>query len=131
MFTHKRADAWDALGTALLNADFTLETSWPVRTESEQSLHQARSNSAASTIFLVCRKRLSRRIANAAIRTIYLDEIEGDIRRSARESYSRSFGQGLEGCRFVVVHLWSGLVYLVTILARVLRRKPASLVPVT
>lgn len=46
MFTHKRADAWDSLGTALIAAGFTIETSWPVHTESEQSLHQARQNSA-------------------------------------------------------------------------------------
>jgi putative DNA methylase len=57
MFTHKRAEAWDTLGMALMEAGFTIETSWPVNTESEQSLHQANKNAAASTIMLVCRKR--------------------------------------------------------------------------
>ena len=41
MFTHKRAEAWDTLGMALLVAGFRIETSWPVDTEREQSLHQA------------------------------------------------------------------------------------------
>ena len=96
MFTHKRAEAWDALGTALLEADFTIESSWPVRTESEQSLHQARSNSVTSTIFLVCRKRAAER-GDGTSRETYLDEIEGDIRRSVHEAYDRSHSQGLDG----------------------------------
>lgn len=96
MFTHKRTDAWNALGIALLKADFTIETSWPVRTESEQSLHQARSNSASSTIFLVCRKRLTE-TTGALGRMTYLSEIEAEIRVSAREAYSRSSGHGLRG----------------------------------
>ncbi|GIW50772.1 MAG: hypothetical protein KatS3mg081_0127 [Gemmatimonadales bacterium] len=61
MFTHKRADAWNALGRALIEAGFTVHASWPVRTESEHSLHQAKKNAAQSTILLVCRKRASGR----------------------------------------------------------------------
>src|SRR5690606_27343545 len=47
MFTHKRVDAWDTLGSALLEAGFSIESSWPVHTESEHSLHQAKKNSAS------------------------------------------------------------------------------------
>jgi adenine-specific DNA methylase len=57
MFTHKRVDAWDTLGVALLDAGFSISASWPVHTESEQSLHQAKKNAASSTIFLACHKR--------------------------------------------------------------------------
>ena len=57
MFTHKRADAWDSLTTALLNSGFKITASWPVHTESEHSLQIAKKNSAESTIMLVCRKR--------------------------------------------------------------------------
>jgi len=57
MFTHKKVDAWDTLATALISAGFEITASWPVHTESEHSLHQARKNAAASTILLVCRKR--------------------------------------------------------------------------
>ena len=99
MFTHKRVDAWDSLGTALLGSGFTIETSWPVRTESEQSLHQARSNSAASTIFLVCRKRPEALDADPS-RTTYLVEIDSEIRRKAGEAYDRSVSQGLREWTF-------------------------------
>ncbi|MCY4162820.1 MAG: DUF1156 domain-containing protein [bacterium] len=94
MFTHKRADAWDALGTALITTGFTIETSWPVHTESEQSLHQARQNSAKSTVFMVCRKRSETRSGQ---QRTYLDDIEGDIRHAAGDALERAAKQGLSG----------------------------------
>ncbi|MFG1827146.1 DUF1156 domain-containing protein [Microbispora bryophytorum] len=93
MFTHKRAEAWDTLGMGLMQAGFTIESSWPVNTESEVSLHQANVNSAASTIMLVCRKRDDRDGATK----IYLDDIEQDIRRAAREAATRFQHDGIEG----------------------------------
>jgi len=94
MFTHKRADAWDGLGAALLRAGFTIEASWPVRTEPEKSLHIAKKNSAASTIFLVCRKRAP---VDSAGTKVYLDDIDADIRHAAREALSRGTASGLTG----------------------------------
>jgi len=57
MFTHKRVEAWDTLSKALMDAGFEITATWPVHTESEHSLHQAKKNAAQSTILLVCRKR--------------------------------------------------------------------------
>jgi len=94
MFTHKAADAWDALGTALLEAGFSIETSWPVRTESQSSLHQARQNSANSTIFLVCRKRPARS-ADAGLR--YLSDIEPELRDAVAASLRQAQRNGLSG----------------------------------
>src|SRR5206468_3837262 len=34
MFTHKKVEAWDTLGAALINAGFAVHSSWPVHTES-------------------------------------------------------------------------------------------------
>ena len=93
MFTHKSAGAWDGLGSALLQAGFTIETSWPVNTESTTSLHQARQNSAASTIFLACRKRPVRRSGSRT----YLSGIEAEVRAAAGEALQRSSEQGLTG----------------------------------
>lgn len=94
MFTHKRAEAWDTLGTALMEAGFTIETSWPVNTESEHSLHQAKKNSAASTIMLVCRKREAREEGGS---TPYFEDLEGDVRHAAREALKRFSEAGIEG----------------------------------
>lgn len=94
MFTHKRADAWDKLGMALIAAGFTVETSWPVNTEFEYSKHQANLAAASSTVMLVCRKRPDR-IAGAS--TVFLEDIEADIRNSAVAAVARFRDLGIEG----------------------------------
>lgn len=92
MFTHKRAEAWDVLGMGLLQAGFTIETSWPVNTESENSSHQAKKNAAASTIMLVCRKRLE-----SSARQVFFEDIETEVRNEARMALARFLEAGLSG----------------------------------
>lgn len=91
MFTHKRVEAWDTLATALMEAGFAIKTSWPVHTEFEHSLHQARKNAAQSTILLVCRKR------PPSGEPVWWDEITGRVRRTAREKAQQFQGQGIQG----------------------------------
>jgi adenine-specific DNA methylase len=93
MFTHKRAEAWDTLGMGLLQAGFTIETSWPVNTEFEHSMHQANMNSAASTIMLVCRKR----DPQPEGARVYLEDIEQEIREAARSAAQRFQHDGIDG----------------------------------
>ncbi len=90
MFTHKRVDAWDMLGQALLEAGFSINSSWPVHTESEHSLHQAKKNAASSTILLTCRKR-------ATTEPAWWSDIRGDVERAAEEAAGRFAEQGLRG----------------------------------
>lgn len=59
MFTHKATGAWDALTKGLMHAGFTITASWPINTEAEGSLHIKDKSAANSTIFLVCRPRLT------------------------------------------------------------------------
>jgi putative DNA methylase len=91
MFTHKSADAWDALGMALMEAGFTIEASWPVNTESEQSLHQAKKNAAASTIMLVCRKRVTGEGGD------FFEDVEPLVRTEARRALEAFSAQGIGG----------------------------------
>jgi len=91
MFTHKRTDAWNALGRALIEAGFTVESSWPVRTESEHSLHQVKKNAAQSTILLTCRKR------STSGEPAWWDEIRGEIRRAAGERAREYERAGITG----------------------------------
>jgi adenine-specific DNA methylase len=93
MFTHKRAEAWDTLGMGLMEVGFTIESSWPVNTESEQSLHQAGKNAAASTIFLVCRKRDS----VVDDHHPFFEDIEADVRAAARDALASFSGLGIAG----------------------------------
>jgi adenine-specific DNA methylase len=90
MFTHKKQEAWEALFAALIEAGFTITATWPVKTESEHSLHQAKKNAAQSTVVLVARKRP----AGAGIG--YFDHaMVEEIRERARACAGRLQSQGL------------------------------------
>lgn len=90
MFTHKKQEAWEALFTALIRSGFTITATWPVKTESEHSLHQAKKNAAQSTVFLVARKR------DPAAGTGYFDRaMRNEIKRRAEASADRLQKDGL------------------------------------
>ena len=91
MFTHKKVEAWDTLAMSLLEAGFAIHSSWPVHTESEHGLHQAKKNAALSTILLTCRKRPP----NAE--PAWWDDIRGRVRRTARETAEQLQEQGISG----------------------------------
>lgn len=91
MFTHKQVDAWDTLGTALIRAGFRIDGSWPVHTEPEVSLHQAKKNAAASTILLVCRKR------DKSSQAVWWDDLKGRVRETARQKAAEFEAQGIRG----------------------------------
>jgi adenine-specific DNA methylase len=91
MFTHKQVQAWDTLGSSLMRAGFRIDASWPVHTESEASLHQAKKNAAASTILLVCRKR------EASTESAWWDDLKGKVRETARETAKRFEDEGIRG----------------------------------
>jgi adenine-specific DNA methylase len=97
MFTHKRVEAWDTLGMALLQAGFTIESSWPVHTESEHSLHQAKKNAASSTILLACRKRLTSPSERGAGGEVWWDDLQGRVRQTARQKAEQFSAQGIRG----------------------------------
>jgi len=91
MFTHKQVAAWDTLATSLIGAEFAIKSSWPVHTESEKSLHQAKKNAAQSTILLTCRKRKTR------TEPVWWDDIKGRIREEAREKAAEFEKAGIRG----------------------------------
>lgn len=91
MFTHKKVEAWDTLATSLINAGFAIHASWPVHTESEHSLHQAKKNAAQSTILLTCRKR------KESSEPVWWDDIKGRVRQVARAKAEEFERQGIRG----------------------------------
>jgi hypothetical protein len=119
MFTHKQVAAWDTLASALIGAGFTVHASWPVHTESEHSLHQAQKNAAASTILLVCRKRVSgdgsrvsgsefrvsssqpatgnSQLATANPQPVWWDDLQPRVRATARAKAAEFAEQGIRG----------------------------------
>lgn len=100
MFTHKKVEAWDTLATALINAGFTIQASWPVHTESEHSLHQAKKNAASSTILLACRKRPSPPAplpGGERGEAVWWDDLQGRVRETARQKAEQFATQGMRG----------------------------------
>jgi putative DNA methylase len=91
MFTHKKVEAWDTLATSLIGAGFAIKASWPVHTESEHSLHQAKKNAAASTILLVCRKR------EPSKEPVWWDDLKNKVRETARAKAEEFEKQGIRG----------------------------------
>lgn len=94
MFNHKKVEAWDILASALINAGFVIKASWPVHTESEHSLHQAKKNAAASTILLVCRKRETVQLSGEAT---WWDDLAPRVREAARQKAEEFSAQGISG----------------------------------
>jgi len=90
MFTHKKQEAWEALFGSILEAGFRITATWPIKTESEHSLHQARKNSAQSTVLLTARKR----DPGAGVGYFELG-VRDEIVRAAREAAERLEGAGL------------------------------------
>lgn len=90
MFTHKKQEAWQALFSSLIAAGFTITATWPVKTESEHSLHQAKKNAAQSTVILVARKR-----PPGAGTGYYTEEMKSEIRQKARATAERLKKDGL------------------------------------
>ncbi len=91
MFNHKKTEAWDTLGRSLIESGFRIESSWPVHTESEHSLHQAKKAASASTILLACRKRTGQG------EPAWWDDLAPQVRRAARESAEQFRAEGVEG----------------------------------
>lgn len=91
MFTHRETEVWDTLGRSLIEAGFIIESSWPVRTESEHSLHQRGKAAAASTILLTCRKRTGQ--SDPA----WWDDLQAEVRRVALERAAEFQAAGISG----------------------------------
>ena len=91
MFTHKAQSAWGALFQSMIDAGFTISSTWPVRTESPASLHQANKNAAQSTVILTARKR------PAGAGTAYLDQaMRAEIRAAAQGAAAGMAGSSID-----------------------------------
>jgi putative DNA methylase len=90
MFTHKKQEAWEGLFASLIAAGFTITATWPVKTESEHSLHQAKKNAAQSTVLLVARKR-----EDDAGAGFFNSGMREEIEQAARGAAERLKSEGL------------------------------------
>jgi adenine-specific DNA methylase len=57
VFAHKEPDAWEALVSAMIQAGFVVDASWPIQTEMANRTRALASSALSSSVWLVCRKR--------------------------------------------------------------------------
>ena len=92
MFTHKDTGAWDALAVSLMQAGFVITASWPVNTESPNSMHIKDKAAANSTIFLVCRPRL-----DSQAKQDYWEDVESLVREAVQRRIEEFEAGGIRG----------------------------------
>ena len=90
MFTHRTAEAWSSLATALMNANFTFVSSWPVHTEPADKYGKQGKGVLRVTVLLTCRKRKANRPG-------VWEHIADDLREMAKQKIE-DFGKlGING----------------------------------
>jgi adenine-specific DNA methylase len=85
MFTHRTAEAWSSLATALMNADFTFISSWPVHTEPPEKFGKKGKGVLKVTVLLTCRKRQAN---HPGIWEHIIDELR-DVAKQKIEEFSK------------------------------------------
>ncbi|WP_082390118.1 DUF1156 domain-containing protein [Ornatilinea apprima] len=102
MFAHKNSSAWETLVGALVRAGFQVTASWPLNTEGRR-LQSYRAVALASAVYLVCRKR------DVSIGTGYLEDIQGDLRKTIRRYLESFWDARIGGADFFMSAIGPGL----------------------
>ena len=95
VFANKHPDAWETLVSSLIRAGFVVDASWPIQTEQPSRTRGISSAALASSVWLVCKKRLA--TAKPGWDTQVLEEMRTNIRAMLREFWDA----GIRGPDFV------------------------------
>jgi putative DNA methylase len=95
VFAHKSSEAWETIINALLQSGLYLCASWPVHTEMKARLRASESAALASSIYMVCRKRVTED-------TAYFNEIKTDIETRIKEKLTQFWAEGIGGADFFI-----------------------------
>ena len=82
VFAHKSTEAWETVINTLLNSGLVLTTSWPIHTELKTRLRALESAVLASSLYMVCRKRVKEK-------TAYFNDIKEEIDNRIKEKLSQ------------------------------------------
>lgn len=95
VFAHKHPDAWETLVSAIIQAGFVVDGSWPIQTEQAARMRAQGSAALASSVWLVCKKRDP--MAKAGWDAQVLKEMETSITAKLRDFWDA----GIRGPDFV------------------------------
>jgi putative DNA methylase len=95
VFANKKPDAWEALVSAVIRAGFSVTGTWPIATEMRGGIRNIGRASLASSVWLVCKKRLES--ARPGWDNRVLDEMRQNIHTRLRDYWDA----GIRGPDFV------------------------------
>lgn len=96
MFVHSSTSAWEALIRGMLDAGVYVTASWPLHTERTGRLRARNSAALASSIHLVCRKRL------LSAPPALWDDVRQELKPVAKERLDFFWSQGIRGADFFI-----------------------------
>jgi adenine-specific DNA methylase len=95
VFAHKSTAAWETLLNSLLSSDLVVSASWPLHTERPGRLRAHDSAALASSIFIVCRKRI-------ADEDGFFDDVRREMTARIKERLDFFWSQGIRGADFFI-----------------------------
>ena len=95
VFAHKEPDAWETLVSAIIQAGFVVDASWPIMTERSSRMRSMQSAALSSSVWLVCKKRPE----NA--RAGWDKDVIEEMRRKIRVRLNEFWDAGIRGPDFV------------------------------
>jgi len=93
VFAHKQPDAWETLASSIIRAGFSVDASWPIRTEMPN--RAAGGARLASSVWLVCKKR------PAAARPGWDGSVLADMHGTVGQWLREFWDAGIRGPDFV------------------------------
>jgi putative DNA methylase len=90
VFAHKSTEAWEAIINALLSAGLFMTASWPIHTELGTRLNAQETASLASSIYMVCRKRVAKEIGE-------FPQVKAAIDQRIRQKLDEFWNAGIRG----------------------------------
>jgi len=93
VFAHKTTEAWETVIKALLEAGLYMTASWPIHTEMQARLNAQETASLASSIYMVCRKRITSEVGE-------YPTVRKEIEARVRQKLTQFWEEGIRGADF-------------------------------
>ncbi len=102
VYAHKSTKGWETMLGALIDAGFTITSSWPINTEMKTRLRARTSAALASSIYLVCRK--GRQKSDG-----YFRKIAAEAENNIKTRLKRFWSDGVRGGDFFISAIGPGM----------------------
>jgi adenine-specific DNA methylase len=102
VYAHKTTKGWETILNSLVNAGLVVTASWPIHTEMKARLRAASSAALASSIYLVCRKKIRQQVG-------FYSEIQPLIKERVETKLQQFWNSGIAGGDFFISAIGPGM----------------------